>query len=170
MTLYVGVVTDMQGTFHELVGDLDYSMFVVTTTDGSEHAGCLVGFASQTSIDPPRFLVCLSRNNRTYRVARAADLLAVHFVPREAESLAELFGGSSGDDVEKFARCAWHPGPGGVPVVEGCDNWFAGRVLDRVDLGDHVGFLLEPVEAHREHREATFEFHRAKRIEPGHPA
>ncbi len=158
------------GAFHALVGDLDYSMFVVTATAGRERAGCLVGFASQTSIDPPRFLVCLSRNNRTYRIARAAELLAVHFVPRESEWLAELFGGSTGDEVDKFARCVWHPGPGGVPVVEACDNWFAGRVLDRLDLGDHVGFLLEPVEAHRGHREATFEFHRAKRIEPGHPA
>lgn len=158
------------GTFHDLVGDLDYSMFVVTTVAGGERAGCLVGFASQTSIDPPRFMVCLSRNNRTYRVARTAELLAVHFVPRQAESLVQLFGGSSGDDGDKFARCAWHPGPGGVPVVEACDNWFAGRVLDRAGLGDHVGFLLEPVEAHRAHREATFEFHRAKRIQPGHPA
>jgi flavin reductase (DIM6/NTAB) family NADH-FMN oxidoreductase RutF len=168
--LYVDEVTDMQGTFHELVGDLDYSMFVVTTAAGGEPAGCLVGFASQTSIEPPRFVVCLSRNNRTYRVARTAELLAVHFVPREAAWLAELFGGSTGDDVDKFAHCAWHPGPGGVPVVEACDNWFAGRVLDRLDLGDHVGFLLEPVEAHREHRGPQFEFHRAKRIEPGHPA
>lgn len=158
------------GTFHKLVGDLDYSMFVVTTAEGGEPAGCLVGFASQTSIEPPRFLVCLSRNNRTYRVARTAELLAVHFVPREAGWLAELFGGSTGDEVDKFARCAWHPGPGGVPVVEACDNWFAGRVLDRVDLGDHVGFLLEPVAAHRGHRGLQFEFHRAKRIEPGHPA
>jgi flavin reductase (DIM6/NTAB) family NADH-FMN oxidoreductase RutF len=170
VVLYVDVVTDMQGTFHKLVGDLDYSMFVVTTVADGERAGCLVGFASQTSIEPPRFLVCLSRNNRTYRVARTAELLAVHFVPRRSESLARLFGGCSGDDVDKFARCAWHPGPGGVPVVEACDNWFAGRVLDQVDLGDHVGFLLEPVEAYRRHREATFEFHRAKRIEPGHPA
>lgn len=160
----------MQGTFQKLVGDLDYSMFIVTTAAGGERAGCLVGFASQTSIDPQRFVVCLSRNNRTYRVARAAELLAVHFVPRRAEPLAQLFGGWSGDDVDKFTQCAWHSGPGGVPVIEACDNWFAGRVLDRLDLGDHVGFLLEPVEAHRRHPEATFEFHRAKRIEPGHPA
>lgn len=157
-------------TFEQLVGQLDYSMFIVTARTTGEPAGCLVGFATQTSIEPPRFLVCLSRNNRTYRVARSAELLAVHFVPRRSESLAQLFGGSTGDDVDKFARCAWHPGPGGVPVVEACDNWFAGRVLDQVDLGDHVGFLLEPVEAHRGHRGPQYEFHRAKRIEPGHPA
>ncbi len=158
------------GTFHELVGQLDYSMFIVTVATDDERAGCLVGFATQSSIDPPRFLVCVSRANRTCRVASASKLLAVHFVPRHAEALAELFGGRSGDDVDKFARCDWHPGPAGLPILDECGNWFAGRVLERLDLGDHVGFLLEPIDAHREQGGPAFEFHRAKHIEPGHPA
>lgn len=158
------------GTFHELVGQLDYSMFIVTVATDDERAGCLVGFATQSSIDPPRFLVCVSRANRTCRVASASKMLAVHFVPRHAEALAELFGGCSGDDVDKFARCGWHPGPAGLPILDECGNWFAGRVLERLDLGDHVGFLLEPIDVHLEHGGPAFEFHRAKHIEPGHPA
>jgi flavin reductase (DIM6/NTAB) family NADH-FMN oxidoreductase RutF len=161
---------DVAGVFHELVGELDYSMFIVTVRDGDQRAGALVGFATQSSIDPPRFLICLSRKNHTYRVARGAELLAVHFVPRDADALAELFGGRSGDEVDKFAQCEWQDGPGGLPILRECAHWFAGRVLDRLDLGDHVGFLLEPVQAHRAHPESHFEFQRAKRIEPGHPA
>lgn len=164
-------------TFHDLVSELDYSMLIVTAlaTDGAEperdrRSGCLVGFATQCSIDPPRFLACLSRVNRTYRVALRSPSLAVHFVPKEAADLAELFGGRSGDDLDKFAHCDWSPGPGGLPILHGCRNWFAGRVLDRLDLGDHVGFLLDPVDAHWEGPESTFEFQRARRIEPGHPA
>lgn len=174
------IVVDVHGIFHELVADLDYPMFIVTARAdqqqagevqaGEVQAGCLVGFACQTSIAPPRFLVCLSRKNHTCRVAERADLLAVHFVPRDADALAELFGGESGDDVDKFGRCDWRSGPEGVPILQECDNWFAGRVRDRLDLGDHVGFLLEPVEAHRVHGESLFDFHRAERIEPGHPA
>lgn len=158
------------GMFQELVGQLEYSMFIVTAQAGGERAGCLVGFASQSSIAPPRFLVCLSRNNHTYRVACASELLAVHFVPREGKELAELFGGRTSDEVDKFARCEWQPGPGGLPILRACGNWFVGRVLERLDLGDHVGFLLEPVESHRQQHESPFDFHRAKRIEPGHPA
>ena len=152
------------------MGELDYSMFIVTARVGETRAGCLVGFAAQTSIDPPRFLACLSRKNRTYRVACEADVLAVHFVPADAEALAQLFGGRSGDDVDKFAACAWHEGPSGLPILDACANWFAGRVLERLDLGDHVGFLLEPVAAVKGHSGRPFEFHRAKRIEAGHPA
>lgn len=161
---------DVTATFGELVGRLDYSMFIVTVRAGDERAGCLVGFSTQSSIDPPRFLICLSRKNHTYRVANGSEALAVHFVPRQAEALARLFGGRSGDEVDKFARCAWQPGPGGLPILQDCGNWFVGRVFERLDLGDHVGFLLGPVAAHRDGNESYFTFEQAKRIEPGHPA
>ena len=45
-------------TFTKLVNQLDYSMLVVTAAANDERAGCLIGFASQVSIHPPRFLVC----------------------------------------------------------------------------------------------------------------
>ena len=145
-------------------------MFIVTTRAGSERAGCLVGFATQCSIDPPRFLLCLSDKNRTHRVAEGAEAVVVHLVPEDAGDLAELFGSETGDEVDKFERCAWHPGPEGIPVLDGCGNWFAGRVLDRVPAGDHTALLLEPFEAASEPGEGAFAFHRAKRMEPGHEA
>jgi len=155
---------------HELVADLDYPMFIVTVAAGEERAGCLVGFATQCSITPPRFLVCLSDKNRTFRVAQDAELLVVHLVPAEAGDLAELFGSETGDDIDKFARCAWSPGPGGTPVLDACGNWFAGRILERVPAGDHWAFLLDPVAAASDGSEEQFTFHRARRIEPGHEA
>ena len=75
-------------TFNSLVGDLDYPMFIVTACADGERSGCLIGFATQASIDPSRFLVCLSHKNRTYRVAQGTALLGVHFVPEEQAELA----------------------------------------------------------------------------------
>ena len=131
-----------ESTFNSLVGDLDYPMFIVTASGGGERAGCLIGFATQASIDPSRFLVCLSHENRTYHVARDAELLGVHFVPEEQGALAELFGGRTGDEVDKFECCAWREGPGGTPLLDACPNRFVGRVLERLDAGDHDAILL----------------------------
>jgi flavin reductase (DIM6/NTAB) family NADH-FMN oxidoreductase RutF len=164
------IAVDGSGTFEVLVGELEYSMFIVTVAAGEQLAGCLVGFSCQTSIHPPRFLVCLSRENHTYRVAMSAPELAVHFVPRRAEALVELFGGRTGDSVDKFSRCAWQSGPAGVPILQECPNWFVGRVLDRIDLGDHVGFLLEPIAAQRAGDPSYYPFRQAKHVEPGNPA
>ncbi len=162
-------VSDLRKTFDRLMAELDYPMFIVTLAVEGERSGCLVGFATQASIHPPRFLVGLSDRNRTYRLAARADALAVHFVPQEATHLAELFGGETGDEVDKFDRSDWQPGPEGLPILSGCANWFVGRVLERHDFGDHTGFVLEPVAAaHDDDAEVEFTFHRAKRIEPGH--
>jgi len=156
--------------FNELMSDLDHPMFVVTVAAGGERDGCLVGFATQCSIHPPRFLACLSVKNRTYRLARGASVLAVHVVGPEEKDLAELFGGETGDEVDKLARWPWHDGPEGVPVLEGPASWFVGRVLAQVDLGDHVGFLLDPVAAHHERSERALGFQQTRDIEAGHPA
>jgi flavin reductase (DIM6/NTAB) family NADH-FMN oxidoreductase RutF len=150
------------------MGELDYSLFIVTAQANEQRAGCLVGFASQVSIDPPRFLVCLSVKNLTYRVALRAQLLVVHFVPEHAEALAVLFGGETGDEIDKFARCRWQEGPGGTPVLAELEDWFAGRVLQRIDFGDHCGFLLEPVQGEAHRSGASLTFRRAKWIAPGH--
>lgn len=155
---------------HELVSELDYPMFIATVATERERAGCLVGFTTQCSIDPPRFLVCLSEANRTFRVARDASVLVVHLVPREADKLAGLFGERTGDDLDKFEHCAWAPGPEGTPILDECGNWFAGRILERFAVGDHHAFLLDPFEGASDTDQGQFAFHRAKRIEPGHEA
>lgn len=161
---------DCATTFLRLAGSLDYPLFIVTTADGDRREGCVIGFATQCSFHPARFLACLSRENRTYRLALEAAALAVHLVPRAQAPLAELFGGETGDEIDKFERCDWQPGPCGLPILDGCPSWFAGRILERIDLGDHVGFWLEPIDARFAPGEEIVSFQAVKDvIEPGHP-
>jgi flavin reductase (DIM6/NTAB) family NADH-FMN oxidoreductase RutF len=152
------------------LGELDYPMFIVTARADDELAGCLVGFATQCSIDPLRFVACLSDKNHTFRVAQRADVLAVHVVPEGADALAELFGSQTGDEVDKFAQAAWRPGPGGVPLLDDCGSWFAGRVLDRIDVGDHWAFVLDPIRGDDDATQGAFTFQEARWMEPGHEA
>lgn len=167
-----GEAPDPRGpaAFDRLLGTLDYPMFIVTARHQGERAGCLVGFASQVSIRPARFLACLSDKNRTYRVARQSTRIAVHLVPSDAGALARLFGGETGDEVDKFASCEWHDGPHGLPILDECENWFVGTIIEQLPVGDHVGFLLEPAYTHHGTAEGQFTFHRAKRIDAGHDA
>ncbi len=148
---------------------LDVPMLVVTAAAGGERSGCLVGFATQCSIDPLGFVVFLSKNNRTYRVARSATSLGVHVVPRGRMDLAELFGAQTGDDIDKFARVATHA-VRGVPVLDECDSWFVGEVVSRFDAGDHEGFVLEPVEGETQDPIEALGFIEARRLDPGHEA
>jgi len=83
-----------------MLADLDCPLAVVTTASRDECSGCLVGFLTQCSIDPPRLIVFLSDKNHTYTTALDAEALAVHLIDRDRTDLAELFGGTTGDDLD----------------------------------------------------------------------
>jgi flavin reductase (DIM6/NTAB) family NADH-FMN oxidoreductase RutF len=149
---------------------LNYPMYVVTTAAGGERDGCLVGFTTQCGIEPVRFLICLSRANRTFRIAQRATALAVHLLDAGQRELAALFGEQTADEVDKLGRCAWTPGPDGVPLLVDCPHRMVGRVLDRVDLGDHQGFLLDPLEAGSTPDITPLMFNAVRDMSAGHPA
>jgi flavin reductase (DIM6/NTAB) family NADH-FMN oxidoreductase RutF len=155
--------------FEAIMAATDPPSYVVTTAAGGTRAGCLVGFATRCSIEPPRFGVWLSKVNRTYRVASAAPTLVVHLLRSGDTDLAQWFGGETGDEVDKFAGVDWQPGPDGCPVLQRLD-WFAGSILERVDTGDHVAFVLAPVSG-RVHRSSVDQLSSAElgAIDAGHP-
>ncbi len=161
--------------FHDLVSSVDPPMYVVTArAEDGEPVGCLVGFATQCSIEPPRFLVCISKANHTYRPAMAASHLVVHVLRAGDGAIAERFGGTTADDLagggrEKFEGLGTSDGPGGAPVIDDLDH-FAGRVVERVDCGDHVAVVLDPSGGSAEHAaEPQYGLRAASEIEPGHP-
>jgi flavin reductase (DIM6/NTAB) family NADH-FMN oxidoreductase RutF len=157
--------------FTELMTGIDPPMSVVTTAARHEHAGCLVGFQAQCSIDPHRYAVWLSKANHTCRVALHAEHLAVHLLGLDDLDIAELFGTVSGDDVDKFTRCSWRPGPTGVPLLE--------RVPDRVVLArqttldegsDHLCFIGEVVDATTSGRFSPLRLSAVEHLHAGHGA
>jgi riboflavin-specific deaminase-like protein len=159
--------------FHRAVGQLDSPMQIVTaaTPATGERGGCLVGFAAQCSIQPPRFMVWLSKKNHTLTIARRSSVLAVHFPTPDQLDLAERFGTRTGDDVDKLASERWHEGPEGVPILDDVPRWFAGRITERFDAGDHVAFMLEPIAGSVAADDLPqLGFQSVKHLQPGHEA
>lgn len=163
--------TDHGDAFHELVAGIDYPMFIVTTEADGEQSGCLVGFITQGSIHPARLVVMLSKNNHTYRVAQGATDLAVHFLHQGNHALSVLFGEETGDEIDKFERCSWSRVEGvSAPVLNGTRGFAAGRILGRMDAGDHVAHLVEVTAARVDGDGSQLAFSMVKDMQPGHEA
>ncbi len=161
-----------RAAFHAAMAQLDMPMQIVTAAapEDGERGGCLVGFAAQCSIDPPRFMVWLSKKNHTLTIARRAEVLAVHFPTPDQLDLAARFGTRSGDHVDKLASERWHEGPHGVPILDDVPRWFVGRITERLDSGDHVAFMLEPIAGSVDDDFPQLGFQAVKHLEPGHGA
>lgn len=156
--------------FQPFIAGLDYPMFIITTVHAGERSGCLLGFATQVSIHPPRMLVCLSVRNHTYAVAKDAQLLAVHALGEDQRELSERFGEQTGDEVDKFRQGGWRTGPGGVPILDDCPRVMVGRIAQQVPFGDHVGFVLDPILAERRDGAPGLDFSHVRDMSPGHDA
>jgi flavin reductase (DIM6/NTAB) family NADH-FMN oxidoreductase RutF len=154
-----------------LYSSLDQPLIVVTAAEGKEQAGCLVGFHTQSSIEPPRYSLWLSKANHTYRVAVHSGYLAIHFLAVTDLWLAERFGTLSGDTTDKFDGLRTWLGPGRVPVLEDCTRWFVARrdaLLD--EGGDHVCLTCAPVAVHASGHFEPLRFSQAAHLQPGHGA
>ncbi len=132
-------------SFDDLMTMLDYPVFVVTTQVDGQPTGCLVSFATQTSVRPPSFLVSMPRSSHPFATGSQAEYLAVHVLAQRQHVLAELFSSQPGDQINRFDRCSWRAGPAGMPILDDALAWFIGRTVSRSDVGGHVVYLLEPV-------------------------
>jgi len=155
--------------FEELMGRLDPAMAVVTTTSGQELAGCLIGFHTQCSIEPARYVVWLSKANHTYRVGLRAAHFAVHFLTAQDLALAERFGTLTGEDTDKFAGVDFSLDEHGVPLLEACPSRMS---LERIavldDGGDHVCLTTRVSSAHTAEGFVPLRLSGADHLDPGH--
>lgn len=148
----------------------DYPVYVATATDGIELSGCLVGFVTQSSIEPVRFVICLSKVNHTFAIAEGSRGLALHLLGSDQKELASIFGEKTGDVVDKFAGLAWSTATTGAPVLAECAAWIDGSILEHVDAGDHEAFVVAVVDGGPGTRSGRLMLSDVSDFDPGHPA
>jgi len=158
-------------SFESIMTSLDRPMVVVTTVVGQERGGCLVGFHAQSSIEPERYSLWLSKANHTYRLALRATYLAIHFLARDDLPLAELFGTLSGDQVDKLSRTDTETAVDGLPLLVQCPNRLVVRRHALLDEGgDHVCTVTEVVDAHSTGPFEPLLLSHVQHLVPGHEA
>lgn len=149
---------------------VDYPYYIVTVhAPEGEMSGCLAGFVTQCSIDPPHFLVCVAKVNHTFGVALRCNAMGLHLLGDDQEDLARLFGEQTGDVVDKFAHCRWRLGETGAPLLEEAAVRLEGHVLDHFSVGDHESFLVLIERSEPGEHPGLLTFRDAPRFHPGHP-
>ncbi|MFG2039481.1 flavin reductase family protein [Dactylosporangium sp. NPDC048998] len=124
---------------------------VITAGGHPRPAGFTATSFTSVSLDPPLVSFCLDRRSSSWPALEQAAHVGVHVLTESQEELARRFATSG---IDRFAApLRWHPGPHGVPVLEGALAVLVCRVAERVHAGDHAIVLAEPI--HGEHSDGA---------------
>ena len=133
----------------EALFKISYGLYIVSSGDKTSGNGFISNTVFQVTAEPPRFAVCCNKNNYTAEFIQKYKAFSVSVLAQSASpELFGKFGFRSGKDVDKISGTQVKYGDTGVPVVvDGTIAYFECNVIQTVDVGTHLMFIGELVNA-----------------------
>lgn len=129
-------------TFRRVMGHFVTGVTVVSAFDGYKPFGITVNALSSVSLEPPLVMVALDRRRFLTPIVRVARRYAVNILSEDQQALSDCFAGA---DVrpgrDEFCGAAWHPGPTGLPLLDGAIATLECTVVETFSAGDHDLFI-----------------------------
>lgn len=120
------------------------SIAVLTTQNGDDMSGLVVSTVATASQNPPMFTVAVRRSHPAAGLIRASRMLAINFLPEEAQTLLERFGAHAVTGNAQFAGVEYDRGvSSGTPILRSALAFVEGKVVHSIAEGDHTIFVAE---------------------------
>jgi 3-hydroxy-9,10-secoandrosta-1,3,5(10)-triene-9,17-dione monooxygenase reductase component len=128
--------------FRKVMGHFVTGVTVVTALQGDRPFGITVNALSSVSLQPPLVMVALDRRRFLTPIVRAAGRYAVNILAEDQQALSDCFAGAPvTPGRESFCGAAWHPGPTGLPLIDGAIATLECTVVETFSAGDHDLFI-----------------------------
>jgi flavin reductase (DIM6/NTAB) family NADH-FMN oxidoreductase RutF len=128
--------------FRRVMGHFVTGVSVVTALDGDRPFGITVNALSSVSLQPPLVMVALDRRRFLTPIVRADGRYAVNILGEDQQALSDCFAGAPvTPGREAFCGAAWHPGPAGLPLLDGAIATLECTVVQTFSAGDHDLFI-----------------------------
>jgi flavin reductase (DIM6/NTAB) family NADH-FMN oxidoreductase RutF len=138
--------------YREVMGHFATGITVVTTFDGDRPSGITVNALSSVSLEPPLVMVALDRGRFITPMVRGAGRYAVNILGADQQLLSDCFAHAPvTPGREEFCGAAWHPGPTGLPLIDGSIATLECTIVQTFSAGDHDLFIgrVDSLEQHR---------------------
>jgi flavin reductase (DIM6/NTAB) family NADH-FMN oxidoreductase RutF len=128
--------------FRQTLGHFLTGVTVATTTGvRGEAVGMTANAFTSVSLDPPLVLLCVARTAASFEAMEQATRYAVHVLGDHQESVSAAFARSAADGAEKFSEIEWHRAEDGLPLLDDCLARIECTICERIELGDHIGYV-----------------------------
>jgi flavin reductase (DIM6/NTAB) family NADH-FMN oxidoreductase RutF len=128
--------------YREVMGHFATGISVVTAMEGSRPHGITVNAFSSVSLDPALVMVALDRRRYITPIVRAAARYGVNVLGADQQALSDCFAHAPvSPGREAFCGAAWHPGPTGLPLIDGSIATLECTIVETFSAGDHDLFI-----------------------------
>jgi flavin reductase (DIM6/NTAB) family NADH-FMN oxidoreductase RutF/rubredoxin len=127
---------------------LSYGMYVIACPDGEKIAGYIANTAFQVTAEPPQLAISCHKDNYSNQAIVKSKQFSVSVLQKNAGNDVIRLGYSSMKDGDKFSGLMIRNSAAGTPVIlDDCIAWFDCKLVNTFDVGSHVIFVGEVVEA-----------------------
>jgi flavin reductase (DIM6/NTAB) family NADH-FMN oxidoreductase RutF len=130
-------------SFRDVMGRFATGISVITTLDeAGGPAGITVSAMSSVSLEPPLVMVALARRRFITPLVDATGRFAVNVLRHDQQALSDCFAHAPvSPGREEFCGATWHPGPTGLPLLDGILASLECTVVQTFAVGDHELFI-----------------------------
>lgn len=129
--------------------DLSYGLYIISSKKDGKPVGCVVNTFAQVTSSPAQVSVAVNKDNYTAQGIQETDAYEVAVMNESASmELIGTFGFHSSVDTDKFTEFETAVSEQGIEYVtqSSCAH-FSVKVTQQLDLGSHILFIGEVVEA-----------------------
>jgi flavin reductase (DIM6/NTAB) family NADH-FMN oxidoreductase RutF len=124
---------------------MTYGIYALTTAHEGQNNVMLASWVSQVSYDPPLIAIAVHPNRRSHELIEKSGAFVLHVLKKSQKRLVTQF--MSPNSAAKLDGIDWKPGKAGCPILKECVAWFACKLKDRIQPGNHTVFFGEIVDA-----------------------
>ena len=129
---------------------IGYGLYVLTAREGEKDNGCIVNSVMQVTSDPLQVAVCVNKNNYTCEMIQHTRKFNISVLSEDTKfEIFKNFGYQCGRNIEKFANFPYtkRSNNGVLFITKDTNSYFSAYVQKEIDLGSHIMFIAELVDA-----------------------
>jgi len=124
---------------------------IVTASAQGREAAMTAAWHSSISLKPPLYGIAIAPKRFTYQLITESREFGINFIPSEKASLAAAIGGTSGQQMDKFAKFNIKKEKSlktTAPILKDAYAAYECKLVDSKPYGDHIWIIGEIVVVH----------------------
>jgi flavin reductase (DIM6/NTAB) family NADH-FMN oxidoreductase RutF len=126
---------------------INYGLYVLTATDGTDVAASGVNWVSQASFEPPLVMVAVKADSGAAAIVGRTGAFAINVLADDQLDIGKAMFRSTTVEGDLVNGYRFEAGSTGSPLLLDTPYWFEARVKATVAEGDHTVFVAEVVDA-----------------------